>query len=601
MISPKEELVQQLDTLLQAPNFERNINQCASLIEQYLQLDLEEKIEEGLIEEMSEEEDAHQQEESEAETRKDSDVDGESSEAGESASAGSDDDIYMPPADPLQERMISLIDRYNEKREELLGIILKDEEENFKKKKELLESLRKLIEEEENIGKAFKEFNQIRDDWNSVGPVAEKQRQNLHRDYSNLMELFYYNINIYKQLKDHDLKRNLELKQDVLQQLKDLQQHKDLRTLEEGVNLCIDRWNDIGPTSREEWEKLKEDFWSLVKETYNTIRDLHKDRREEQKKNLELKEELVKKVNEIAELDLQHLNKWQEKTDEIIALQEAWKKIGYASRDKNEAVWKEFRGACDKFFEKKRAFFKDIRKEQDEHATKKESLIARAEKLKDSTDWKNATRELINLQKEWKEVGSAHQRVEQKLWRQFRGTCDHFFKRKKEFFATLDDRQADNLKQKEALIKELEAFQLSGEQIKDLEALKDFSQRFNAIDHVPFKDKDRIHKAYSDALDEKYKGLKMDRRDREAEQFKNRIATLKDNDADHVVEREARNLRDRMSKLKAEVIQLENNLGFFANSKGADALKKDVENKINRAKQEIEDLDRKLRVVKKMA
>lgn len=594
MLSTKEEIVQQLEKTLQSPNFEDNISSCSSLIEQYLQLDLNEQVENGWIEEMSEEPGANKQEETDDEDVVE-DTDDDHTPTAEA------ENEEPAPADPLHEKMIGLIDLYNEKRDQLLDKILQEEEKNYHRKKELLADLRKLIEEEENIGKAFKEFNHIRDEWNSVGPVAEKKRQSLHHDYSALMELFYYNINIYKQLKEHDLKRNLELKQEVLGQLKELQQQKELRKLEEGVNLCIDRWNDIGPTSREEWEKLKEEFWSLVKETYNTIRELHKDRREEQKKNLEQKEELVAKAEAIAGLELKHLNKWQEKTDEIIALQEQWKAIGFASREKNEAVWKSFRAACDKFFEQKRAFFKSLRQEQDQHAAKKEALISKAEKLKDSTDWKNTTRELINLQKEWKKVGPAHQRVEQKLWRQFRSSCDHFFTRKKEFFATIDDRQAENLKQKEALIKEIEAFELSGEQIADLESLKIFSQRFNEIDHVPFKDKDRIHQAYTAALDEKYKGLKMDRRQREAEQFKVKIAALKDSDAERVVERETRQLRDRMSKLKAEVIQLENNLGFFANSKGADVLKKDVEQKIDRARQEIDGLEQKLRMVKKLA
>lgn len=594
MLSPKEEIVQQLESLLQAPNFEDNIKSCSSLIEQFLLLDLNEQVENGWIEEMSEEPDARQEESDDEEQESQSSVDTDN--------VSGDAEMEEPlPVDPVHARMIELIDQYNEKRGQLLDRILAEEEKNFLRKKELLNDLRKLIEEEENIGKAFKEFNHIRDEWNATGSVAEKKKQSLHHEYSNLMELFYYNINIYKQLKDHDLKRNLELKQEVLEQLKELQQNRDLRKLEEGVNLCIDRWNDIGPTSRDEWEKLKEEFWSLVKETYNTIRELHKDRREDQKKNLEQKEALVTKVNEIAELDLKHLNKWQEKTNEIIALQEEWKTIGFASREKNEEVWKAFRTACDKFFEGKRAFYKSLRNEQDQHAAKKQELIDKAEKLKDNTDWKNTTRELITLQKQWKEIGPAHQRSEQKLWRQFRSACDHFFNKKKEFFATIDDRQADNLKKKEGLIKEIEAYQLSGEQIADLEALKNFSQQFNAIDHVPFKDKDRIHQAYTAALDEKYKGLKMDRRQREAEQFKVKIESLKDGDAERMLDRETRQIRDRMAKLKAEVIQLENNLGFFANSKGADALKKDVEQKIERARQEIEGLEVKLRMVKKLA
>lgn len=600
MLSPKEEIVNQLDKQLQSPDIERHFSTCNSLIEQYLQLDLEEKVNSGFIEDVDDDAEKNRQEEGDHDSDQDAaETEKSATETEESASAETEE-TAEEPSDPVHERMMELIDTYNDKRQQLLGKILDEEKNNFQRKEELIKRLRKLIEEEEHIGKAFKEFNEIRDEWNDVGSVPRKQRQQLHHDYSSLMELFYYNINIYKQLQDHDLKRNLELKQDVFQQLKELQKQKSLRPLEEGVNLCIERWNDIGPTYREEWDKIKDEFWALVKETYNTIRKHYEERREEHQKNLEQKEALIKQVAEIAELDLRNIKKWQEKTDEVIALQESWKKAGYAGKGKNESTWKEFRAACDKFFGAKREFFKDIRKEQDAHAEKKEELIAKAEKFKESTDWKTATHELIQLQKQWKDVGPAHQRAEQKLWKQFRGICDQFFKRKKEFFATLDDRQADNLKQKEAVIKEVEAYTLSGERIADLEALKEFSNRFNAIDHVPFKDKDRVYKAFSEALDAKYKGMKMDRTEREAIQFKSRIETLKENDSDHVLEREARGMQDKMSKLKAEVIQLENNLGFFANSKGADALKKQVEQKIDRAKQEIDGLERKLRMVKKM-
>jgi hypothetical protein len=592
--------VNQLETQLKSEEFERQISACSALIEKYLHLDLDEKVASGFIEDVDDDAEKNRQEEGDHEEQSTEKESAPASETEQETPTEEGEDSGAEATDPLHERMMGLIDLYNEKREGLLNKILGEEKSNFERKKELIQKLRTLIEEEEHIGKAFKEFNQIRDDWNNAGNVPGKQRQELNRDYSNLMELFYYNINIYKQLQDHDLKRNLELKQDVLEQLKELQKQKELRPLEEGVNLCIDRWNDIGPTYREEWDAIKEEFWLLVKETYNTIRDHYKSRKEEQHANLEKKEALVLKAKEIAELDLQNHKKWQEKTDEIIALQEEWKTIGYASREKNEAVWKAFRGVCDQFFQKKREFFKEIRNEQDAHAKKKEELIEKAEKFKESTDWKTATHELIQLQKQWKEVGPAHQRAEQKLWKQFRGICDQFFKRKKEFFATLDDRQADNLKQKEAVIKEVEAYTLTGERIADLEALKEFSNRFNAIDHVPFKDKDRVYKAFTEALDTKYKSMKMDRTEREAIQFKSRIETLKENDNDHVLEREARGMQDKMSKLKAEVIQLENNLGFFANSKGADALKKQVEEKINRAKAEIDGLERKLRMVKKM-
>ncbi len=591
MLSRKEEIASQLETLLGQEDFHINRSECAGLIEEYLALDVEEKLQAGLIGEDPGEIPAGEEGTNKPETAAKPEAEADAQTEEESATE-------EPAPDPLHERIIGLIDLYHEKREQLLNKIGDEEKSNLEKKQGLIETLLKLIQEEEHIGKAFKEFNEIREKWLETGPVPEKHRKKLHSDYSSLQEQFYYNINIYKQLEDHHMNRNLELKEAVIEKLRALDKEKSIRKLDEGVNECIERWNEIGPTRREEWDKLKETFWSQVRVYYDRIRDYYQEKKKEWQANLEQKEALVTRVNEIAAETIEDIKAWQEKTDEIIAIQESWKTIGFASREKNEAVWKKFREACDGFFSKKREFFKEIHEVLDEHAEAKKTLIEKAEALKDSTDWKNTSQTLIKLQKEWKSIGGARQRQEQKLWKRFRAACDHFFEAKKAHFAEQDKALAENLAAKEALIAEIQGFEPTGEKAKDLETLRGFSARFGEIGFVPFKQKDSIYKGFTSAMDAQYQKLKMDRIERENVEFEQKIEALKSDDNDRQIDREARMLRDKMNKLEAEAIQLENNLGFFANSKGADALKKEVEKKIQRARDEVSAIRQKLHMLK---
>lgn len=604
MLSQKEELANQLEGLLNSNDFVANMNQCAQVIEAYLNADLAEQTADGTIEDVDDENaEAAEMPAAALDSTSEGETIAEETPVLEDIDTGSEEETQEEEnTNPLNERFIGLIDRYNEKRNELLDKILGEEEDNAKIKQSLINDFKTLIQEEEHIGKAFREFNNIRDKWNAVGRVAAKYHHNLQQEYSNLMDLFYYNINIYKQLQEHDLKRNLELKLEVLEELKKIQGEKVMKKLDEGVNLCIQRWNEIGPTVREEWDKLKDEFWGLVRDSNAKIRAYYDSQREQQEANLLQKQSLIEKVHALAEsvAGTDNLNEWQAKTDELIALQEEWKTIGYATRDKNEDVWKQFRKACDGFFEKKRGFFDVIRQEQEKVGKVKEDLIAQAEAMQNSQDWKKATETFIQLQKQWKESGTTSQKLEQKLWRKFRSSCDYYFNAKKKFFSSMDSRQAENLAQKEAIIKETIAYEMSGDKIKDLAALKELNDRFHAVDHVPFKDKDRVYNEFRAAMDQKYQGMKMEKVEREKLDFKNRIESLKSGsgDSDSKLYKEEKFTKDKMEKLKAEVIQFENNLGFFANSKGADALKKEVEKKIEKTREEIELLKQKLKMLR---
>ncbi|MCA1761627.1 MAG: DUF349 domain-containing protein, partial [Flavobacteriales bacterium] len=474
----------------------------------------------------------------------------------------------------------------------------KIEKDTVEKARELIGKMESLVENEKNIGKAFSGFSDIQESWKSLPKVSNDAYRDLNAEYNKIVELFFYNINIYKELKELDLKHNLEQKQLVLEDQKKLLDMNDIRLLEVEVRLNQERWNEIGPTFKEEWDAIKDEFWNITREIYKRIQDFYNARKEEQVKNLEKKKELLARVEQLANLDLKSQKKWREKTKDVIDIQKQWKMIGFVPKEDASALWKEFRSTCDKFFDRKRAYFDELHKEQDANRDAKEKLVEQAEALKDDTNWKETSSVLINLQKKWKEIGPAHQRDENKLWRKFRAACDQFFQARKGQKQEETAEFKNNLEKKEALLKELESFEPTDDRNKNVETLKAFGAKWRDIGHVPFKVKDKVNKKYSDLMDTKFSALKIDKSEKEKIRFEQKLENMKSGDDDRMLRKEQDHIRNKISKLKSEIVQFENNMGFFADSKGADKLKKDVEKKVERAQEEIEMLKERLMLLR---
>jgi len=474
------------------------------------------------------------------------------------------------------------------------------EQNTISKARELLEELKALVENEENIGRAFARFNEIRESWKELPKVSNDAYRDLNAEYNKYVERFFYNINIYKELKELDLKHNLEEKKTILEDQRKLLEENDIRLLEVEVRLNQDRWNEIGPTFKEEWDKIKGEFWETTRAIYSKIQEFYEGRREEQEKNLEAKKKLLDQARHIASLELKSAKKWQDKSGEMIEIQKAWKMVGYVPKEQSAEIWKEFKSLCDTFFERKRAHFEELRKVQGANKEAKMQLLNKANELKDSEDWKETSRILIGLQKDWKEIGAAHQRDENKMWREFRQACDYFFKRRNEFRSGRGDREKENLEKKEELLKEMAAWQpKGGDPEDDLKALKAFSEKWRDIGFVPIEKKDEVNGRYKELLDEKYESLDIDKAERKKLRFEEKIENLKDsNKGDFLLRKEGDHLRNKIGKLEGDIIQFENNMGFLANSKGADKLKQDVELKIERARKEIASLKEQLELLR---
>jgi len=500
-----------------------------------------------------------------------------------------------------KEAFYEIYDAYKVARKAAVDALRAVEESNLQQKRGLIAKLKDVVQNEENIGAAFASFKEVQEEWKTIGDIPRDKRNDIQTEYSKLIEDFFYNIKIYKELKDHDFNRNLQLKVELIDKLKKMVEVKSIKELETQLKALQNDWEDIGPVPNEKWEELKDLYWTEVRSIYDRINRFYDDRRSEQQENLKKKQAIIDALTPELE-GIENLNTvkdWDDKTSLVLDSQKQWKAIGFGPKKENDKIWKEFRALCDRFFEAKKGFFKDANAAFDAVAEKKQQLIDKVESLKDSTDWKDTSTQIIHLQKEWKKLGHAGRRNEQKLWKAFRGACDQFFSARQAHFEEKDKQFEVNQKAKVALLETIEAYKLPESKEEALSQLKTFSKEFNEVGHVPMKVKDAIYNRFKKIMDTHYGAMKMEGAEKEKVLFEAEIETIA---AAPNASRQFQYLRNDIRQLidreKKEINLLENNLGFFSsNSKGAEALRKDVEKKIDRANQKIDGLKRKLKAI----
>jgi hypothetical protein len=470
-----------------------------------------------------------------------------------------------------------------------------EEKENLTAKEVLLKRFQLLMQNEENIGTLFNTIKEIREEWKEVGNIPKVKFQEIQNQYSQLNELFNYNVNIYKELKENDLKKNFSLKNQIVHQVKELLEEPKIKQVERQIRVIQAEWEEVGPTFTEHWEKLKEDYWTSVKAVYEKIKTYYVAQEESREVNLEKKKTLIEEVKAaVTEFPSDHKG-WEAATEQMAKFQAKWKNIGYAPKAVNDEIWKTFREMFDVFYEKKSEYYQSRNEEQGEKKSAKKSIIDAADKLKEITNWKEGTELAIRLQKEWKNVGHAGGHAEQKLWKEFRQKCDAFFEKKDAHFKQMDEANEVNLDAKKALIEEVKAFKAGEDNKETIASLKEFSKRFAEIGNVPFKLKDSIYDEYKAALDEQYDKIKMSSSDKDKMLFQAKIDMIKGSkNPIAAIQKEKEFIRKQITNLTKEVTNFENNLGFFGNSKGADALLKGVRDNIQKGKDQIDKLKRKL-------
>ena len=456
-------------------------------------------------------------------------------------------------------------------------------EENLAKKQAIIEELKTLVEEPGDMKDAFPKFRDIQNRWREVGPVPQQNFRDINDTYQLYITKFYDLVDINRELRDLDFKKNLEAKTGFCEQAEALAQDEDVVEAFKELQKLHEQWKDLGPVAKEYRDEIWERFRAATSVVNKRYQAHFEDVKAQQQENLEAKIALCEQVEEIANKEITSSSQWNALSKEIEEIQAKWRTIGFATRKENQKVYDRFRAACDKFFERKRASFSEFKDSMNENLAKKMAIIEEAEALKDSTDWKATSDRLIELQKEWKEIGAVPRKKSEQIWKRFRAACDAFF--------TARDNRPDgqgslsaNLAAKKALIGEIKAYEPSAE--TDAEAQKAFAEKWNAIGFVPFKEKDAIQAAYKEAMSSKFPGFGS-RGPRRNERGTGRGERRPMTEIDR--------LKEQFNSLQQEIQTYENNIGFFGLSKGAEKLKAQMQERIDGAKGKLEELKAQIR------
>jgi hypothetical protein len=515
--------------------------------------------------------------------------------------AGGNLEEFKAEPDPYELDLRNLLKQYHDLRNEHNKKIDEIKEENLQKKYEIIEEIKALINNKESINKTFHDFRDLQNRWREIGLVPQAKLKDLWDTYHHHVENFYDFIKINKELRDLDLKKNLETKIEICEKSEELLVEPSIIKAFNILQKYHEQWREVGPVPRDK----KDELWERFKAATSIINKKHQDyfegRKSEQKKNLDAKIALCEKVEEIANMEIDVHRDWDEKSKELIELQKIWRTIGFAPKKDNNKIYERFRIASDKFFDRKREFYNQNKEEQSNNLQLKTDLCIQAEALKDSTDWKKTADEFINIQKAWKEIGPVPRKYSDIIWKRFRAACDYFFENKSKHFSSIDGEQAENLRKKKELLEEVKQFALSGDDGADLDKLKEFQRRFTDIGHVPFKDKDAIQNEFRDVINRHFDTLRIDEKRRNLMKFKNKVANnTSTGRGQNKMRFEREKYMTKLKQMESDLALLDNNVGFFANTKNASALIDDVNQKIANTKEKIEFLKEKIRIMDSM-
>lgn len=493
----------------------------------------------------------------------------------------------------------SLIEKFNKLKKEADAKIAAEQEKNLKIRLEIIAKIKDL-KESENVGAAIRKLTELQAQWKETGAVSPHKYKEIQAEYSRAMEDIHYNLKIFRDLQEHDLKKNFEAKSELINKVKGLQTLENVKEAERLIKVYRNEWDEIGPVPNAKWETLKAEYKAALDEAYAKIKSFYHGIEELQEQNLKAKQEIIEKVKAIAEniVGADKISKWNEATDNIIALQAEWKNIGKVSAKDNEKIWAEFRSVCDDFFEKKKEFYAGLNEKHEVSRKIKRDLIAAAEALKDSTDWKATGEKLIKLQETWKKHPSNGDKEEPKLFARFRKACNTFFDAKKNYYESLDASYEKNLAVKEEILSRFNAFTLGEDSKANHEQLKAFSAEWKNAGLVPIKDKKRLNDAFYNRLEELYDKMNLDKHEKMMMQFRAKLDRLSasENGMD-LLRKEADFLKKQIDEINNQLRTYENNLGFFKTSKGSNSFMKEIEEKVELEKNKIAELNNKRKLV----
>lgn len=511
--------------------------------------------------------------------------------------AGGDPMQYAVLPDPLEEEFKAEMNIIKERRQQAIQKLEEEKQRNLKRKKEILERIKELTTTPEEAANAFQEVKQLQQEWREIKTVPAENVTELWNTYKLVQEQFYDLLKMNFEAREYDFKKNLEMKTALCEAAEKLAEEEDVISAFHQLQELHNQYREIGPVAKE----LREEIWTRFKQASTAVNRKHAAHyeaiRTQQEENLAKKTELCEKVEMVSTDDCKTAADWEAKSKEIIAIQAEWKAIGFAPKAMNVKIFERFRTACDQFFTAKNEYFSELRTRFQENIKKKEELVRQAQALQDSTDWRQTSEKLVQLQKDWKTIGMVPKKVGDTLWKDFLSACDKFFEARNAANAGERNEQQENLKKKLDVVERMKA--LIEEEADDLrQKIQALTEEYNSIGHVPFKEKDKVYAAYREALDALYKKLNKTRADRRLNAFKQGMKEVAKR-GENAVETERMRMQRRFEAMKEELANYETNLSFLsASSKKGNSLIDEMNRKAEKLRDELELMKQKIKVIK---
>lgn len=510
--------------------------------------------------------------------------------------AGGDPDKYVLVPDEAEDVFKAEMGVIKERRAKLFLQQEAEKQENLEKKLNIIERIKNMASSPEEANKNYNEFKELQQQWKDIKNVPADKANELWRNYQLYVEQYYDQLNLNREAREYDFKKNLGIKNHLCEAAEKLAEEPDVISAFHQLQELHQQFREVGPVAKE----LRDEVWTRFKAASTVINKRHQQHfdelRAKEEDNLVKKTALCEKVEDIVKDEHKGANEWEKLTKEIIDIQAEWKKIGFAPQKMNVKIFERFRAACDDFFSKKAAFFKEMKQRYNENIAKKQSLIEKAEALMESTDWKVTTDKMIALQKEWKTIGAVPKKAGDELWSKFLEACNKFFEARNAANAGTRNEERTNLDKKKAIISQLK--ELVEGSVDDLqEKVKELVDEYAKIGHVPYKEKDKLYKQYHEVLDKLYDDLHVTTAKRRLDNFKSNLKNVVKRGED-ALDNERGRLMRRYEGLKQEINTYENNLGFLnASSKKGNSLIDEMNRKVQRLKDDMELIKQKIKTI----
>ena len=504
---------------------------------------------------------------------------------------------FVPQTDCVEEEFKNIMSVIKEKRSALTAELEKQKEMNLQVKLSIIEELKELVESPDDANKSYTEFKKLQQQWNEVKLVPQAKVNELWKNYQLYVEKFYDLLKLNNEFREYDFKKNLEIKTHLCEAAEKLADEADVVSAFHQLQKLHQEFRDTGPVAKE----LRDEIWARFKAASTTVNRRHQQHfealKEVEQHNLDQKTVICEIIEAIDYKELTNFASWESKTQEVIALQNKWKTIGFAPQKMNVKIFERFRKACDEFFRKKGEFFKTLKEGMNENLEKKRALCEKAEALKDSTDWKATADELTKLQKEWKTIGPVAKKYTDAVWKRFISACDYFFEQKNKATSSQRSVEQENLEKKKNIIEKLNAIDDQMDTEGATQLVRDLMKEWNGVGHVPFKEKDRIYKQYHSQIDKLFERFNISASNKKLSNFKSTISSIQEG-SPQALYREREKLVRAFDNMKNELQTYENNLGFLTtSSKKGNSLLTEINRKVEKLKADIELVKEKIKVV----